>query len=87
MSTLKQMVFTKWHLVRLFRLGIGIIMLVVAIQNRDWVIGLLSAFVLYQALTDTGCCGSQGCYSPKTRKMAYTVSPSSDETIEYEEIK
>ena len=87
MSSLKQRVFTNWHLVRLFRLGIGIMMLVAGIQNKDWMIGLVSAFFLYQALTDTGCCGTKACYAPKTRKTASSVGPASDETIEYEEVK
>ncbi len=87
MSTLKQRLFTNWHLVRLFRLGIGVMMLVAGIQNKDWMIGLLSAFFLYQALTDTGCCGTQGCYTPNTRKTVEPISSTLDETIEYEEVK
>ena len=87
MSTLKQRLFTNWHLARLFRLGIGIMMLVVGIQNKDWMIGLVSAFFLYQAVTDTGCCGSQRCYTPKIRKTADPIGSVQEETIEYEEIK
>jgi hypothetical protein len=87
MSSVKQKLFTNWHMVRLFRLAIGIMMLVAGIQNKDWMMGLVSAFFLYQALTDSGCCGTKACYATKTRKTAGSVGPASDETIEYEEVK
>lgn len=70
---------------RLLRLAIGGWMVVLAFQTRDWAPGLLGAFFLYQAATDTGCCGSQACYAPKSNQ-----SRKADEKItevEYEEIK
>ena len=87
MSTLKERLFTNWNLMRIFRLGIGVMMLVTGIQTRDWVIGLFSTFFLYQALTDTGCCGTRGCYTPANRKGAEPTVPAQETTIEYEEIK
>ena len=87
MSILKERLFSNWHLIRIFRLGIGIVMLIAGIQSKDWMIGLLSAFFLYQAITDTGCCGARGCYTPTTRKTEDYVRSVSNETIEYEEIK
>ena len=87
MNTIKQKLFTNWHAVRLFRLSIGVMMLVTGIQNNDWMVGLLSAFFLYQALTDTGCCGTKTCYAPKTRKTAGVIGSELHETIRFEEIK
>jgi hypothetical protein len=64
MSTLKQRVLTNWHLMRIIRLGLGIWMLVMAIQSKDIAIGLFSAFFLYTAIAGVGCCGPNGCYVP-----------------------
>lgn len=55
---------TNWHLMRIIRLGLGIWMLVMAIQSKDIAIGLFSAFFLYTAIAGVGCCGPNGCYVP-----------------------
>ena len=69
---------------RVMRLAIGLWLLVAGIQMHDWAAGLFSVFFLYQAVTDTGCCGSSGCAAP-TRRSAGEVKPADE--IEYEEIK
>jgi len=84
MNSLKQRLLTNWHLSRIMRTGIGVMMLVMGIQSRDWMIGAFSAFFLYQGITDTGCCGTQGCYAPQTRN---SKSAGETEAVEYEEIK
>ena len=85
MNNLKQRLFTNWHLMRIVRVGIGIMFLVMGLQGKDWAMGLASIFFLYQGIMDTGCCGSQGCYNPPVRK----VKPASTEQehVEFEEIK
>ncbi len=85
MNSLKQRLFTNWHLVRVMRLGIGIMLIVMGVQSKDWAMGLFSIFFLYQAVTDTGCCGTQGCYAPPaTRRSTNTIN---EQEAEYEEIK
>ncbi len=85
MSTLKERILSNWHLMRIMRLGIGIMFIIMGYQARDWAMGLVSIFFLYQAVTDTGCCGSQGCYvPPKTNR---TNSHRDEELTQYEEIK
>lgn len=69
---------------RVMRLAIGLWLLVAGIQMHDWAAGLFSIFFLYQAVTDTGCCGSAGCAAPPRRSA--TPAQQTDE-IEYEEIK
>jgi hypothetical protein len=83
MNSLKQKLLTNWHFMRLLRLGIGLAMLVMGIQSADWLMGVFSTFFLYQAVTDTGCCGTQGC-APARKPSAKTVVA---ETVTYEEIK
>jgi len=86
-NKLKQRLFTNWNLLRMMRLGIGITLLVMGIQSKDWAVGLFSIFFLYQAVTNTSCCGAQGCYTPQNRETMDSVVPLQKETSEYEEIK
>ena len=72
---------------RIMRLGIGIMLLVMGIQSRDWVMGLFSVFFLYQAVTDTGCCGTAGCNTPRDRIRVSNKDTDLTNIIEYEEIK
>ncbi len=84
MSNLKYRLTNNWHLMRIMRLGIGVMILIMAFQTKDWVPGLFAAFFLYQAIADVGCCGSAGCDAGPSRRQ-YTAPK--DITIEYEEIK
>jgi hypothetical protein len=81
MQTIKQMLFTGWTLMRWLRLGLGSIIGVQAIQQHDSVSGIIAALFLLQAITNTGCCGSQGCGIP-VRK-----TPATAEDAVYEEVK
>lgn len=85
MNTWKQRLLTNWHLMRVMRLGLGIMMLVMGVQSKDWAIGLFSVFFLYQAVTGTGCCGAGGCDTPVQNKGKAPLQDVT--TIEYEEIK
>ncbi len=87
MSNLMQRVTTNWHLMRIMRLGIGIMMLVMGIQSKDWALGLFSGFFLYQAITDTGCCSSAGCNTPRRGYVRPPLQQSTEIVTEYEEIK
>lgn len=82
MNTLKDRLLSEWHIMRILRLAIGLWLAVQAIMAKDILPGLLGVFFLYQAVTDTGCCGSGTCY-PTTKR----IGNEQDETIEYEEIK
>ena len=82
MSTLKQRAFTNWHFMRILRLGLGIWMIVMAIQSRDLAMGLFGAFFFYTAIADVGCCGPNGCSVPGADGRHKDVKD-----IDYEEIK
>lgn len=82
-DAIKSTLFTNWHLVRILRLVFGVFVLVQAVTMRDALAGMISALFLYQAITNTGCCGASGCTVP-------TTSVNKDqkiEEVEYEEIK
>ena len=46
---------------RWVRLAMGLMIAFQAFQSKDALFGLLSAFFIYQALTNTGCYGATGC--------------------------
>jgi hypothetical protein len=52
-----------------------------AVQIHDVLFGLFGTFFLYQALSNTGCCGVNGC-APSVNK-----SVSGTEEIEFTEVK
>ena len=85
MSNWKQSITSGWDLMRIVRLAIGMMLLVQGIYSRDWMIGMFSTFFLYQAVTNTGCCGTKACYMPKTRSNSVPLPV--DGEVEYEEIK
>lgn len=75
-----QSFLTGWHFTRWFRLGLGVFVMIQSIQTTDYMAGVLGILLLFQAVTNTGCCGVSGCstnYAPKDEK----------ESFEFEEIK
>lgn len=82
MSALRQKLTTNWHAGRILRLVMGLLLAVAALVQHDGMLGLFGAFFLFQAVTDTGCCGG-GCYTPP-RKPA---GDGKTQDIHYEEIK
>lgn len=56
-----------WHFMRWFRLGFGILLGVQAVSLQDSFAGIVAVFFLFQAFTNTGCCGSEGCALPAAR--------------------
>jgi len=80
-ETIKQTLFSQWNLIRWIRLAAGIFLAVQAVQLHDAIAGFLSFIFLFQAVTNTGCCGVSGCAVPTTTK---TSNPTNE--VEYEEI-
>ena len=82
MAAIKQILFTGWHIIRWVRLGLGILIAVQAIQNHDPFSGFIAAFLLFQAATNTGCCGVNGCAVPVSKDL-----PEKPVDAEFEELK
>lgn len=61
MEKFKKILGSDWHLMRVVRLVIGMLIAVQAFQMQSPVIAFISAFILFQALTNTGCCGASAC--------------------------
>ncbi len=78
----QKLLFSNWHFMRWLRLGLGIFIAFQAVQLHDALAGFVAAFFLFQAITNTGCCGSGSCAIPtEVKKMDKA------EDIEWQEIK
>lgn len=75
--------FTNWHTMRWVALSIGIFLATMAIWYQDILTGFLSAFFVFQAVTNTGCMVAQSCGIPEQMESA----PDQESEINYTEIK
>jgi hypothetical protein len=78
----KETLLTDWNFMRILRLGLGIYIAVQAVETQSMISAIFSVFLLFQAFTNTGCCGSNGCAVPIKKNN----SGKTEET-EYEEVK
>lgn len=77
-----QTLLTNWNFMRFLRLGIGIYIAIQAIDTQSVFSGIVAVFFIYQAVTNTGCCGSNGCAVPIKKS-----NPDKTEEVDFEEIK
>jgi hypothetical protein len=82
MENIKQILFNNWNFMRWLRLGVGIIIGVQAILHHDIMLGFFATFFLFQAITNTGCCGAGGCAVPAKKSQEDKV-----QDMEFKEIK
>lgn len=81
MEVIKQTLFTQWNFMRGLRLAAGAFFIVQGIIMHDAIAGFVGALLLFQALTNTGCCGVGGCVVPAQSKADEKIT-----TVEYEEV-
>ena len=79
---IKKLNFTDWNFMRILRLSLAVFFAFHAIQAHDTFSGFIAIFLMFQVVTNTGCCGVSGCATPKVKDN----SGNSNE-IEFEEIK
>ena len=77
-----QTLFTGWNFMRGLRLVLGVIFLMQAIEMRDIITSLIATFFLFQAATNTGCCGSNGCAVPINKTKVDDM-----QDVTFEEVK
>jgi hypothetical protein len=81
MINIKQTLFKNWSVMRLIRLGAALLIGYQAYLLHDKIAWALSGFFMFQALTNTGCCGVQSCN---------TLTPNRNneiEEVQFEEVK
>lgn len=77
-----QRIFSGWNFMRFLRLGIGIYFAVQTVATLEMFSGFIAVFFLYQAISNTGCCGTSGCAVPNAKNNVDT--PEEVELIEVE---
>ena len=78
----KETLLTDWNFMRIIRLGLGIYIAIHAVKTISILSGFFAAFFIFQAITNTGCCGTKGCSIPLKKNNSDSI-----EEVEYEEIK
>lgn len=62
-------IVSQWHLMRIIRLMIGLLIIVQAVADRNWMVGALGFLFTSMAIFNVGCCGSNGC-SPTKKSIS-----------------
>lgn len=60
-------ILKNWDLMRIIRLVLGIIIAIYAVTSKEYSFLILGGFLLFQAIMNISCCGSQGCYTGKDK--------------------
>ncbi len=67
-------IFNNWTIMRGIRLVLGIIVLVMAVTQKDVTLSVLAGVLLVTAIANVGCCGGSSCAvnynSTKNKKEA-----------------
>lgn len=79
---IRETLLTDWNLMRILRLGLGIYVSIQAVETQSTISMIFAVFLLFQAFSNTGCCGSNGCAVPVKKNNSNKT-----EEIEYEEVK
>jgi hypothetical protein len=85
-NNLKNRILNGWGVIRVLRLGLGLIVSYFAFSKHDWMLGLLGAILLMQAFLNAMCCGPVGCETDQslTKRRSYSESP---DDITFKEVK
>lgn len=68
MERFKKTLLTGWSLTRVVRLLMSAFIIYMSIAEKNWLVGLVGAVLLYQVVTNTGCCA--GACSLPDRKLS-----------------
>ena len=83
MNSIKQTLLYNWDFMRTIRLLLGVFIAYQSVVMHDAFSGAIAGLLLFQAATNTGCCGSQGCGTSYNQN--YTEE--NTENVAFEEIK
>ena len=77
---MKNVIFSNWNFMRVFRLIIGIAILVQSVIAKDMLFGLAGLLFSGMAVFNIGCCGMGGCYTNPA------INSETKKEIDYEEV-
>ncbi|PWA08718.1 hypothetical protein [Flavobacterium laiguense] len=63
---MKDLLFSNWHVMRIFRLAFGIFLFAQAYNTHEWFFIAFGLFFFVQAIFNTGC-GPKGCAVPRKK--------------------
>jgi VanZ family protein len=63
---MKDLLFTNWHIMRIFRLAFALFLFAQAYYTHEWYFIAFGLFFLFQAIFNSGC-GPNGCSVPKNK--------------------
>ncbi len=72
-----------WNITRIFRLVLGIVILIQGVKANDWMFILLGAGFAAMPLFNVGCCSNGSCETP----IRKTEAVESQKDVKFEEIK
>lgn len=76
-----QTILKGWNVMRVLRLGIGIMAIIQGYQQGSWPLAIAGFFVMILALANLGCCGTGACAVNNRRS-----NNNSKKEITYEEL-
>ncbi|HEY1061129.1 MAG TPA: hypothetical protein VGE44_05560 [Daejeonella sp.] len=78
---MKEIIFSNWNIIRVLRLGIGLVILVQAVMAADILFGLIGLLFTGMAVFNASCCGTGACAAPPAK------NDTGSKEISYEEVK
>lgn len=63
---MKELLFTNWHVMRIFRFAFGLFLFAQAYYTQEWFFIAFGLFFFVQAIFNMGC-GANGCAVPKNK--------------------
>lgn len=84
-STIFDRIKSNWGVLRIFALLMGCFVMSQAVATSSTMAMVFGAFILFQAVTNTGCFSTQGCATPAP--VAEKVKSMDANDAEFTEIK
>ncbi len=85
LSAIIDRVKSNWGMLRIFALAMGCLVMSQAVATSSTMAMVFGAFILFQAVTNTGCFSTQGCSVPANNNANATKTDAAD--AEFTEVK
>ena len=78
---MREQLLSNWNFMRVFRLALGIYIIVQGVQANEWMFIVLGALFSIMPLMNIGCCGTSGCNTTQV-----STKNIKNEDVTYEEV-
>ena len=79
---MREKLLSNWGFMRVFRLALGIYIIVQGIHANEWMFIVLGALFSIMPLMNIGCCGASGCNTTQVN-----TKNNKNEEVKYEEVR